>query len=110
MLELAYFMKRNVYKDLGFRDAEEMGVKADLVVAITRAINAGRYSNQTEVATRLGIDQPKVSKLLRGHFHEYSVERLMNFIARLGLDVEIKVRRRARQGKGKLGHVHVVAA
>jgi predicted XRE-type DNA-binding protein len=96
----------NVYADLGFPDADEMSIKADLVIAITKAIQARGFQNQTAVAHELGIDQPKVSKLLRGHFREYSVERLMSFLAQLGHDVDILVRKR----KPRPGHVHVVAA
>src|SRR4051794_4776461 len=83
----------NVYEDLGFENPGEMALKADLVIAIVRAIRARGFKNQTEAAKRMGIDQPRVSKLIRGHFDEYSVERLMEFLAALGNDVEIRVRR-----------------
>jgi predicted XRE-type DNA-binding protein len=55
----------------------------------------------------MGIDQPRVSKLIRGHFDEYSVEKLMEFLTKLGNDIEITVRRHA---KAKLGHIRVRAA
>jgi predicted XRE-type DNA-binding protein len=97
----------NVYADLEQPDAEQMIVKADLVMAIAKAISARGFKSQTEVAKCLGIDQPKVSKLLRGQFRAYSVERLMGFLVRLGHDVEIKVR---KQPRAKPGHIHVVAA
>ena len=47
---------------------------------------------QTDAAHRLGIEQPDVSKRLRGHFRQFSVERLMRFLVALGQDVEIVVR------------------
>jgi len=97
----------NVYADLGYAAADQMAVKADLVMAITKAIDARGFRTQAEVAKCLGIDQPKVSRLIRGHFREYSVERLMSFLVRLGHDVEIKVRRRPRT---KRAQIHVVAA
>ncbi len=96
----------NVFADLGFADAEETRTKAELTHAIAQTLER-RSLTQKAAAVVLGIDQPKVSKLLRGHFSEYSVERLMRFLTRLGYDVEINVKR----GKARhQGHVHVVAA
>jgi predicted XRE-type DNA-binding protein len=40
----------------------------------------------------LGIKQPDVSKMLRGEFRQFSVERLMRFLVALDQDVEIVVR------------------
>jgi predicted XRE-type DNA-binding protein len=96
----------NVFADLDLPAAEEANTKADLVHAISKAIATRGLERQQDVAEVLGIDQPKVSKLLRGYFSEYSVERLMEFLTRLGMDVEIKITpKRSR----KPGHIHVVA-
>src|SRR5262245_61827086 len=92
----------NVFEDLGFEDAKELGVKTDLVAAIIKAIGARGFKNQSEAAARMGIDQPRVSKLVRGHFDEYSVERLMEFLAALGNDVEIRVKPRVRAKRGSI--------
>ncbi len=98
----------NVFADLGFERAEEELTKAHLTASIAKAIKRRRFKNQTEVAAVLGIDQPKVSKLLRGHFAEYSVERLLNFLIRLGYDVKIEVAERAHARRP--GHLEVVEA
>lgn len=98
----------NVFADLGFENAEEELAKARLTAAIARAIKARRFKKQSEAAEVLGIDQPKVSRLLRGQFAEYSVGRLLSFLTRLGYDVEIKVADRAHARKP--GHVEVVEA
>ena len=92
----------NVFEDLGLEGSRELAVKADLVAAVIRAIEACGFKNQTEAATRMGIDQPRVSKLIRGHFDDYSVERLMEFLAALGNDVEIRVRHRANEKPGRI--------
>jgi hypothetical protein len=39
-----------------------------------------------------GVKQPDVSKMLRGDFRQFSVERLMRFLVALGQDVEIIVK------------------
>lgn len=98
---------RNVYADLGFEDADEMLVKAQLVSKISEIIVERGYS-QTEAAQYLGLPQPKLSKLLRGQFRGISERKLMDCLTRLGRDIEIIVRERAR-GR-KVGHVSVVFA
>jgi predicted XRE-type DNA-binding protein len=103
-----YQSSGNVFADLGFKNAEEELAKARLTAAVAKAIKSRRFKNQSVAAAALGIDQPKISKLLRGHFGEYSVERLLSFLTRLGYDVEIKVAEHAHPRK--LGHVEVVEA
>ena len=97
----------NVFEDLGLENARELAIKSDLVAAIYRTIAARGFKNQTEAAARMGIDQPRVSKLIRGHFDEYSVEKLLEFLAALGNDVEIRV---SRHAKAKRGYIRVRAA
>ncbi|MBL8218768.1 MAG: XRE family transcriptional regulator [Bryobacterales bacterium] len=81
----------NVFGDLGVADAEAHLIKAGLVVRIQRIIRE-RKLTQTSAAEIMGIDQPKVSAMLSGHFRGYSVERLMRFLVALGQDVEIVVK------------------
>jgi predicted XRE-type DNA-binding protein len=81
----------NVYADLGIRGADEHALKAELVRQIA-SVMEDQQLTQTAAARRLGIEQPDVSKMLRGHFRQFSVERLMRFLVALGQDVEIVVR------------------
>lgn len=78
----------NVFADLGFPDAEAHLLKAKLVTRIEKIIRR-RKLKQVEAAALLGLSQPDVSRLLRGHFREYSVERLRGLLTALGRDVEI---------------------
>ena len=82
---------RNVFKDIGVPNAEEHLVKAQLVFKID-AIRKERRLKQIEVADLLGIRQPDVSKMLRGEFRQFSVERLLRFLVALNQDVEIVVK------------------
>lgn len=50
----------------------------------------------------MGISQPDVSKMLRGQFRTFSLERLMRFLNAPGQDVEIAVRAPSRRRRGKL--------
>ncbi len=82
---------RNVFKDIGAPNAEEHLVKAQLVFKID-AIMKKRHMKQTEAASLFGVRQPDVSKMLRGDFRQFSVERLLRFLVKLDQDVEIVVR------------------
>jgi predicted XRE-type DNA-binding protein len=82
---------RNVFKDLGLPDAEEHLVKAQLVFKID-ALMKERRLKQTEAAGLFGVRQPDVSKMLRGEFRQFSVERLLRFLVALNQDVEIVVK------------------
>jgi predicted XRE-type DNA-binding protein len=81
----------NVFKDIGVPNAEEHLVKAQLVVKIDRILKK-RGLKQVETAELLRVRQPDVSKMLRGEFRQFSVERLLRFLVALDHDVEIVVR------------------
>jgi predicted XRE-type DNA-binding protein len=89
----------NVFADLAVPDPEEALVKAELAQAISTII-AARQLTQTQAAELLGIDQPKVSALVRGRLTGFSVDRLLRFLLALDNDVEIvikpKIKVRAR--------------
>ncbi|MCY4080306.1 MAG: helix-turn-helix transcriptional regulator [Caldilineaceae bacterium] len=80
----------NVFADLGRPDAEAHLLKAQLVTRIEKIIRQ-RKLKQVEAAAILGLSQPDVSRLLRGNFREYSVERLLRLLTALGRDIEIVV-------------------
>ena len=92
----------NVFADIGLANPEERLAKADLAIRIAETIRARRLT-QTRAAQVLKIDQPKISRLLRGQLSGFSTERLMHFLTLLGRDVEIVVKRGARsRGQGRL--------
>ena len=57
---------------------------------------------QVEAAKLLGLSQPDVSRLLRGNFREYSMERLLRLLTALGRDVDIVIRERDSERPGRL--------
>jgi predicted XRE-type DNA-binding protein len=83
----------NVFKDLGMPNAEEHFVKAQLVFKID-TIMKDRGLKQVEAADLFGVRQPDVSKMLRGDFRQFSVERLLRFLVALDQDVKIVVKPR----------------
>lgn len=96
----------NVYRDLGFPDAERRAAKATLARTIGQLI-AERGLTQQAAAELLGIDQPKVSNLVRGRLAGFSTERLLGFVTALGRDVRIVVQPAPRARRR--GRVRVVA-
>ena len=80
----------NVFADMGLPNAEERLAKADLVIRIYEIITK-RGLTQRDAARLLGIDQPKISALLRGKFDGFSTDRLFRFLNRLGQDVSIVI-------------------
>ena len=81
---------RNVWLQLGFPDAEEHFLKAELVLRLDKAI-ASLGLTQRAAARRIGATQPELSKILGGKFTEVSLERLMRFLTALGCHIEIKI-------------------
>ena len=85
----------NVFADLGLPDAEERLLKANLVFQIAQLIDKKKLT-QAKVAERTGLDQPKVSRLLRGHMDGFSVDRLFAILNRLGHSVEVRISAKER--------------
>ena len=81
----------NVFADLALKNPEELLAKAEIVQRICDII-AERKLTQTRAASLLGIDQPKISALMRGKLDGFSLDRLFRFLNALGRDVEIVIR------------------
>ncbi len=91
----------NVFADLGLPDADTHLLKAELVTRIDRIIRQ-RGLKQVEAAKLMGLSQPDVSRLMRGDFQEYSLERLLRLLTRLGRDVDITIRKTLTGRPGRL--------
>jgi len=81
---------KNVFADLGVPNAEELSLKANLVMMLSDRI-AKLGLTQAAAAERMGIRQPDVLNIVRGRFEGFSLERLLRFASALGNDVEISV-------------------
>lgn len=96
----------NVFSDLRVSGAGEALTKAELARVISTIITTQRLT-QTEAARRLGIDQPKVSSLIRGRLEGFSIDRLLRFLVALDRDIEIVVKPKSREHT--IARVDVVA-
>src|SRR5438128_11454932 len=88
----------NVFADLGLPNPDLALAKAELVQRIRHLI-AERKLTQAKAAELLGLDQPKVSALVRGRVEGYSIDRLFRFLNALGQRVEITIRPRKEKTK-----------
>jgi predicted XRE-type DNA-binding protein len=90
----------NVFKDIGLPNADEHALKADVVIRLAKLIESKGLS-QTKVARLISISQPDLSRLLRGHFDGFSMDRLLQAFLALGSDVEIRVKKPVGNRHGK---------
>jgi len=75
-------------------------VKAEIAKRIC-ALIAKRELNQGQAAELLGLDQPKVSALMRGRTEGYSIDRLIRCLNGLGQQVKITIAPTAKKIKGQ---------
>jgi predicted XRE-type DNA-binding protein len=88
----------NVFRDLGFSadEAEYLKVRADLMINLQKLITARRLK-QAEAAELLGVTQPRVSDLMRGRIDLFSIDTLIDMLARLEIRTKIVLQPRRRR-------------
>ncbi|HYB90605.1 MAG TPA: helix-turn-helix transcriptional regulator [Candidatus Binataceae bacterium] len=89
----------NVFRDLGFgpKEARCLTLRAELMIEIKRLIER-RKLTQSSAAKLFGVTQPRISDLVRGKIDLFSLETLINMLARAGIKVELRL---ARGGRGR---------
>lgn len=82
----------NVFIDLGFdpAEAEVMALRAEVMIRIEQHLKAQGWT-QLEAAKRLGITQPRVSKLVKGVWQDFSLDMLLTLAARVGMHPKLKL-------------------
>ena len=88
----------NVFRDLGFGEdeAEHLRIRSTLMIAV-RTLIEDRGLTQGEAAKLLGVTQPRISNLVRGRIDLFSIDTLIDMLARAGVHVDV-VLSTARQG------------
>ena len=82
----------NVFVDLGFDEAEAhvMALRAELMLRLSQELKAKGWT-QAQAAKRLGVTQPRVSKLNKGAWQDFSLDMLLTLAGRAGLHAELRV-------------------
>ena len=87
---------QNVFEDLGFEPAEaaSLKIRADLMIDLRRYIQDQGWT-QAEAAEFFSETQPRISNLLKGEISRFSVDKLINMLAKAGIKVQVETKRRA---------------
>ena len=87
----------NVFRDLGFsaEESENLRIRSEMMVRLARVID-DRGLTQAEAARIFGVTQPRVSDLVRGKIDLFSIDMLVNMLAKAGLQVVFTTRVRKR--------------
>jgi predicted XRE-type DNA-binding protein len=82
----------NVFVDLGFapEEAEHLRIRSALMATLRKLIET-RKLTQVRAAELFGVTQPRVSDLVRGKIDLFSIDTLVDMLARAGLKVELQV-------------------
>ena len=88
----------NIFRDLGFSpdEAEYLKVRSELMVSLQKVITA-RGLKQAEAAELLGVTQPRISDLMRGRIDLFSIDTLIDMLARLGIRAKLVLQPRRRR-------------
>lgn len=83
-------MVKSAFHELGFDNADELVTKSQLMRFVANEIRK-RGLTQIIAGELLGLDQPNVSALMNEKITRFSVEKLMDFSAKLGFSVTIHI-------------------
>ena len=87
----------NVFRDIGFdaEEAENLRLRSELMIQIRKLIER-RDLTQAAAAKVFGVTQPRVSDLVRGRIDLFSIDALVNMLARAGVNVRLVLKRPSR--------------
>lgn len=89
----------NVFLDLGFgeEEAAHLEVRSTLMFTI-RKLTQDRDLTQAKAAKLFGVTQPRISDLVRGRIDLFSIDSLVDMLARAGIKVAVTVSPTRRRG------------
>jgi predicted XRE-type DNA-binding protein len=84
----------SVFEQIGFGpgDAAHLQLRSAMMTRLIAEIERQGLT-QADAARRMGITQPRVSDLMRGKLHLFSIDTLVALLACMGLQVDFKVRK-----------------
>ncbi|CAN5747543.1 hypothetical protein BH18ACI4_BH18ACI4_05130 [soil metagenome] len=90
----------NVFRDLGYKNADADQFKAILAAEIIKALDREGLSVRS-AHDRTGIAAADFSRIRNAELSRFTVDRLMSIINRLGSRVEVKIKVRRAEGCGQ---------
>jgi len=82
---------RNVFEALEDNPAmaQNLKIRSELMIALRQYIE-DEGLGQKEAAEVFGVHQPRISDLMRGKIDKFTIDRLVNMLARIGKTVKVK--------------------
>ena len=86
----------NVFTDVGFSrpEAERLALLSALAIEVEKYIRDHNLT-QAEAAGRFSVTQPRISNLLNGKFHLFSIDTLIEMLLRVGIQVKLGIKKAA---------------
>jgi predicted XRE-type DNA-binding protein len=86
----------NVFLDLGFplAEAENLRIRADLLIDLRHVIREKGWT-QIQAAEFFQETQPRISCIMNGDVTRFSIDKLINLLAKAGLQVQVAVKKAA---------------
>lgn len=86
----------DIFEQLGFNQTEaaNLALRSETMDTLIAEIEK-KGLTQAQAAKAPGVSQPRISDLMRGKMHLFSIDTLITLLSALGLRVEMKVRRAA---------------
>lgn len=86
----------NIFRDLGFPpgEAQNLIMRAELMIKIEQFVGKSGMT-QKDAARLLGITQPRLDLLLKRKIELFSLDALVNMVARTGMQVKLTVKKAA---------------
>lgn len=83
---------QSVFYDLfPAEQAANLLIRAQLLDELIKVLQV-RFSTQTEAAAALDVTQARISDLYRGKIQRFTVDMLINLLARVGQSVEVRMK------------------
>ena len=94
----------NVFTDIGVNYPERAKARAEVMFLLVGILKK-RGLTQKQAAELLGIPQSKISCLINGKLHMFSLDHLFQLLNSLGNEVEITIKQKDRRTKNAVTRV-----
>lgn len=84
----------NVFEDLELLEAENLKLRAQLMIEIERYIEEHNLT-QAEAAKHMCTTQPRINDIVQGRIEKCPIDRLVNMLSAVGRHVSLTVDRAA---------------
>lgn len=95
----------NVFRDLGYPDAELRQAKALLAAEIVKALDAQGLSTR-QAEARTGVGHAELSRIRNVRLDRFTLDRLLTILEKLGQRVELSVTVTPRRGAPDAAGMH----